>query len=306
MRLVVNPLAAGGRVGRVWPSVEPGLKELVSDLEVVFTEGPGTATTLVREAIRSGGRDVGIVGGDGSVNEALNGMMEGDALVEARARLTILPVGSGTDYARTLGLPRGLEHAHEILASPRFRRVDVGRCESTNSQGDLQTRYFANILEAGSGGEVVDRVNRSSKPFGGRFAFFTAIIATLFTYRNRSIRVEVDDKPFAEGRMNGVIVANGRYFGSGLQPAPEARLDDGLLDIVVFGDVSPAEALASMGKLRTGEHLAHPKVSHTQGRRLVATSEEKVLAEMDGERVGTLPMQARVLPGLLSVRVLAA
>ncbi|MCJ2530929.1 MAG: acylglycerol kinase family protein, partial [Candidatus Thermoplasmatota archaeon] len=92
MRLVVNPLAAGGRVGRVWPSVERGLKELVSDLEVVFTQGPGTATTLVREAIRSGGRDVGIVGGDGSVNEALNGMMEGDALVDASARLTILPV----------------------------------------------------------------------------------------------------------------------------------------------------------------------------------------------------------------------
>ncbi|MEE8232362.1 MAG: diacylglycerol kinase family protein [Thermoplasmata archaeon] len=304
MRLVVNPHAAGGRVGRDWPSVEPLLRELVSDLQVVFTEAHGGATALVREAIRSGERDVGIVGGDGTVNEALNGMVERDAPIDANARLTIVPVGSGTDYARTLGLPSGLVHAPEIFASSRFRSVDVGRCESTNREGELQTRYFANILEAGSGGEVVDRVNRSSKPFGGQVAFLMAIFATLFTYRNRAIRVEVDDVLFAEGRMNGVIAANGRYFGSGLQPAPGARLDDGLLDVIIFGDVSPGEALSSMGKLRKGEHLDHAKVSHTQGRTLVATSAEEVLAEMDGERAGTLPLKASLLPGLLSVRVL--
>ncbi|MFQ5919260.1 MAG: diacylglycerol/lipid kinase family protein [Thermoplasmata archaeon] len=303
MRLVVNPHAAGGRVGRDWPSVEPDLRELASDLEVVFTEAPGAATPLVREAIRSGEREIGVVGGDGTVNEAVNGMIERDTLIDAEARLTIVPVGSGTDYAKTLGLPAGLEHAAEIFKSPRVRPVDVGRCESTSPEGDRQTRYFANILEAGSGGEVVDRVNRSSKPFGGRLAFLMAIFATLFTYRNRTIRVEVDDVLFAEGRMNGVIAANGRYFGSGLQPAPEARLDDGLLDVVIFGDVSPGEALSSMGKLRAGDHLEHPKVSHTRGRKVVATSAENVLAEMDGELVGTLPMKASLLPGLLSVRV---
>lgn len=305
MRLVVNPHAAGGRVGRDWPSVEPHLREIASDLEVVFTERPGAATSLVHEAIQSGEREVGVVGGDGTVNEALNGMVERDAPIDANARLTIIPVGSGTDYARSLGLPLGLEHAQEILASSRFRAVDVGRCVSTGPEGDSQTRYFANILEAGSGGEVVDRVNRSSKPLGGQVAFLMAILATLFTYRNRAIRVEVDDELFAEGQMNGVIAANGRYFGSGLQPAPGARLDDGLLDVVIFGDVGPGEALSSMGKLRAGKHLGHPKVSYTQGRTLVAASSEDVLAEMDGELVGRLPMKASLLPGLLSVRVLA-
>ncbi|MFQ6012990.1 MAG: diacylglycerol/lipid kinase family protein [Thermoplasmata archaeon] len=306
MRLVVNPMAAGGRVARDWPEVEPRLRDVVSDLEVVFTTGPGSAATLVGDAVRMGGEDIGIVGGDGSVNEALNGLIREDALVDPGVRLTILPVGSGTDYARTLGLPRGLAHAPSILASPTFRPVDVGRCESVDLQGIPRTRYFANILEAGSGGEVVARVNRSAKPFGGQMAFLTAILATLLTYRNKLIRVEVDDVAFAEGRMNGAIVANGRYFGSGLQPAPAARLDDGLLDVVIFGDVSLGEALGSMGKLRRGEHLDHPKVSYTRGRSVRATSEETVLVEMDGELVGILPMQATLLPGLLPVRVLAA
>jgi YegS/Rv2252/BmrU family lipid kinase len=306
MRLVVNPSAAGGRAGRDWPAVEGGLREGIADLEVVMTTGAGSATALVAEAIADGETDLGIVGGDGSVNEALNGLVRDDALADPGARLTILPVGSGTDYARTLGLPRGLEHAGQILGSSTFRPVDVGRCEFVDFQGKRRTRYFANILEAGSGGEVVDRVNRSSKPFGGQAAFLMAILVTLLTYRNKSIRVEVDDAVFAEGPMNGVIVANGRYFGSGLLPAPEARLDDGLLDVVIFGDVSLGEALGSMGKLRRGEHLDHPKVSHTRGESVRASSEERVLAEMDGELLGTVPMEARLLPRLLPVRVLAA
>lgn len=305
MRLVVNPHAAGGRVGRAWPSVEPDLRDLVPDLEVVFTTGPGSARTLIQEAVREGVRDVGIVGGDGSVNEAVNGLVAQDALVSANTRLTLVPVGSGTDYARTLGLPRGLDHASEILTSSHFQTVDVGRCESPNFRGVMEARYFANILEAGSGGEVVNRVNRSSKPFGGRVAFLMAIFATLLSYQNQSVQVMVDDAMFAGGRMNGVIVANGRYFGSGLQPAPGARLDDGLLDVVIFGDVTMGEAVASMGKLRRGEHLDHPKVSHTQGRSVVVRSEEDVLVEMDGELVGTLPLEATLLPRLLSVRVLA-
>lgn len=306
MRLVVNPQAAGGRVGRAWPEIEVSLRAQVANLEVVYTTEAGSATTLVRDAVRRGESDIGIVGGDGSVNEALNGLIRDDKLVNPSTHLTILPVGSGTDYARTLGLPMGLEHAIEILASDTFEAVDVGRCESLDFVGISRTRYFANILQAGSGGEVVDRVNRSSKPFGGQAAFMTAIIVTLLRYQNKSIQVEVDGTVFREGLMNGVVIANGRYFGSGLQPAPGARLDDGLVDVVVFGDVTFGEALASMGKLRRGELLGHPKVSHTQGKEVLATSEESVLAEMDGELVGTLPLKATLLPGLLPVRVLAA
>lgn len=293
-------------MGRDWPAVEGGLRDVIADLEVVMTTGLGSATALVADAIRDGETDLGIVGGDGSVNEAFNGLVSDDDLVNPRVRLTILPVGSGTDYARTLGLPRGLEHAGQILASPTFRLVDVGRCEFVDFQGKRRTRYFANILDAGSGGEVVDRVNRSSKPFGGQVAFLMAILLTLLTYRNKSTRVEVDDEVFAEGPMNGVFVANGRYIGSGLQPAPEARLDDGLLDVVFVGDVSPGEAIGNLGKLRRGDHLDLPKISHTRGQYVRASSEERVLAEMDGELVGTVPMEARLLPRLLPVRVLAA
>ncbi|MFQ5985838.1 MAG: diacylglycerol/lipid kinase family protein [Thermoplasmata archaeon] len=305
MLLVVNPHAAGGRVGREWSALEDVLRDLVPGLEAALTTGPGSATTLVGDAVRGGETEVGVVGGDGSVNEALNGLVRDDALADPRARLTIIPVGSGTDYAKTLGLPRGLEHAADILASSTYLPVDVGRCECVDFQGISQTRYFANILEAGSGGEVVERVNRSAKPLGGRMAFLMATLITLLSYRNKPIRVDVDGTTFAEGSMNGVIVANGQYFGSGLRPAPGARLDDGLLDVVIFGDVSVGEAVGSLGKLRRGEHLSHPKVSFTRGKSVRASSDDTVLAEMDGELVGTLPMKASLLPGFLPVRVLA-
>ncbi len=303
MLFVVNPRAAGGSVGRDWPAVEPLLKQVVEDMEVKYTTAPWTAVGIIRSALEHGVRDVAVVGGDGTVNEAFNGFIEKDQAVLGTSRLTVIPVGSGHDYAKTLGLPPGLGNAQRLLQSERFRTVDVGKATYTNLAGELETRYFANILQAGIGGAVVDKVNRSSKPLGGRVAFMWAILTTLPSYRNEEVEVQVDGELVAKGPMNSVIVANGRYYASGLKPAPNAELDDGLFDVVLFGDIHLGEALSNMGKLRKGSLMSHPKVTYFRGKTVSATGRERVLAEMDGELVGMLPMDVKILPRLLNVRV---
>ncbi|MEE9236903.1 MAG: diacylglycerol kinase family protein [Thermoplasmata archaeon] len=304
MLFVVNPTAAGGSVGRHWPDLESRIRSAIGDMEVEYTSEPWSAVSLVRSALRRGKSDIAIVGGDGSVNEVLNGFIEDDRLVDRDARLTIIPVGSGCDYAKALGLPSGLEHAQRLLRSEVFRTVDVGKATYRSLQGTTETRYFANILEAGAGGAVVDKVNRSSKPFGGRFAFMWAIITTLPSYTNEVVEVRVDGELVAEEPMNSVIVANGMYYGSGLKPAPKAELDDGIFDLVLFGDIHFGDALRNLGKLRKGELVEHPKVKYLRGKSVSATAQAEVLAEMDGELVGTLPMDVTILPHLLQVRVL--
>lgn len=304
MRFIVNPRAAGGRLGRGWPAAEGRLTSLVQDPQVTFTTGAGSAAALAREALEAGERDLCVVGGDGTVNEAVNGILSAADAVQRGARLTILPVGSGHDYAKTLGLPSGLGRAAETLRSEAFREVDVGRATYRTLEGREETRHFANILEAGVGGRVVERVNRSRKPLGGRVAFLWATLTALLSYENPAVRVEVDGRPLAEGPMNSVIVANGRYFGSGLQPAPQAELDDGLLDVVLFGDIGAGEAIRNLGRLRRGEHLGLETVKHRRGREVTAASDARVLTEMDGELVGRLPLRAEILPRRLRVRVL--
>lgn len=304
MLFVVNPRAAGGEVGRRWPVIEPRLRRLVDEMKVVQTTGPLSATGHIRDALERGELAVCVVGGDGTVNEAVNAFIEGDSPLSPEAELTIIPVGSGTDYAKTVELPIGLDHAERVLQADKARLVDVGKATYVNVRGATETRYFANILQAGVGGSVVDKVNRSSKLLGGRIAFLWAIITTLPGYENQFVEVEIDGQVAASGPMNSVIIANGRYYGSGLKPAPMAELDDGLFEVVLIGDVGLGESLSSLGKLRKGDHLEHPKVSHFRGKRVIATSPGEVLAEMDGELVGKLPMEVEILPRHLRIRVL--
>lgn len=305
MLFIVNPRALGGRLGRQWPRMEAWLRRNMEDVEVRLTTGPRSASAIIRSAVEEGHRDIAVVGGDGTVNEAVNGLVAKDTLLRPGVRLTIVPVGSGCDYAKTLGLPAGLENLPRIIASERFRQVDIGRADFPNLQGEEETRYFANILEAGAGGIVVDKVNRSSKLLGGRVAFTWAILTTLSSYENTMVEVAVDGQTVAHHRMNSIIVANGQYYGSGLKPAPQAKVDDGMLEVVLIGDIHFGEALKNLGKLRRGEHIDHPKVEYFRGEYIRATSEERVLAEMDGELVGTLPVEVTVLHRMLRVRVLS-
>ncbi len=299
---IVNPKSGAGRSGRTWPHVEKEVQaRFGNEYRVRFTEHPLHAVSLTREELRKGADCIVSVGGDGTLNEVVNGFFHQDKPVRPEAHLSVLCFGTGADFVRSIHWPREYKKALERLESPQVRKIDLGRATFFGLTGHKQSRYFINITDFGIGGAVVDRVNRTTKIFGGKISFLWAIIVTFFTYENKTIQYKIDDGEWQTQVLNNFIVGNGRYFGGGLNPTPTAELDDGLFDVVTIGDVTLVEAVRNLSRLRAGTHLTHPKIRLVQARRVAAKAEAPVYIDMDGEYVGQLPIEVEVIPRCLQI-----
>ena len=297
---VLNPAAANGRVGKHAGEIEGALVRTFGSCDLVLTDAPGHATTLVREALGSGVERILCIGGDGTLNEVLNGFFAGKQPVNPAAVLGIIPYGTGADLARTLGLPRG-RHALHRLAEGAPRKVDVGCVTHGLPGGGEAVRYFVNVADFGVGGAVVKRVNETTKFFGGFASFLYGVVATLMTFRNPRVHLNIDGQ-IIDGRINNVIVANGQYYGGGIHVAPEARLDSGEFEVYVIGDVGRMEAILNLPKLYRGHLLKRlDKVQYFLARRVEARSDEQVLLDLDGEQPGRLPAVFEILPRALTI-----
>ncbi|GBD92688.1 diacylglycerol kinase [bacterium BMS3Abin05] len=303
-RFIVNPESANGSTGRRWPHIELLLKRTYRfNYEVAFTEKPWHASQLAREAIEGGCDRIISVGGDGTLNEVVNGFLENDNLINPDAALGVLEIGTGADFSKSFNFPKTVEEMILRLNRAKPKMIDVGKAEY-RSLKDLEiTRYFVNILDFGMGGAVVERVNRTTKLFGGKISFLIGILTTLFKYENKTIHYRLDGGEWETGVFNNFITANGRYFGGGLFPAPSAELDDGWFDVVFFGDVGRLEAILNLSKLRKGTHLENPKVTLRRAKEIEAVSKEQVFIDMDGEFVGKLPLKVLIFPKKLPILV---
>lgn len=301
--LVVNPRSADGSTGALWPRIARTLEQAGVQGEVRFTEGPDHATRLVREGLAAGPRRVVVVGGDGTVNEAINGFFDLDGQpVQPEAELAVLCRGTGCDFVKSLRIPRLEPLAIERIAQGTTRPIDVGRVRYTDARGQDAVRYFCNIAEAGLGGAVVDRVNRSSKRLGGFLTFLGSTLLTFATYRNTPMTLTIDDLPAEQLLASNVVIGNGRYFGGGMCILPEAALDDGRFDVLVMGDLDRLELFANIAKVYQGTHLSHPKLRHLRASRVRIDSPEPLLLDVDGEQPGVTPAEFTLLPGALKVR----
>ncbi len=294
---VINPRAANGRCLRRWRRFK---KRLARDPPWRYAEhrtaGPRDAESVARRTLEEGADLIVAVGGDGTLNEVANGFFDGPKPINPHAALALLPWGTGQDFARSLELPTEPGAALALLREGEARPTDLGRATYRSMADTLETRWFANIAEFGSGGAVVDRVNRTTKVFGGRLSFSIAILRTLPKYRNRMVTFRADTREAGTMRVNNVVVANGRFFGGGLMPAPEARLDDGLFDVVIFGDIDFSVARRHLGDLRRGTHLSLPFVRSFRAATLDTADTEGALVDLDGELVGHDPNRFEIVP----------
>ncbi|MGN6378704.1 MAG: diacylglycerol/lipid kinase family protein [Gaiellales bacterium] len=300
--MVVNPASANGRTAQRWPDIarlatDAGLKP-----EVRLTEAPGHATELTRRALKEGAQVILSVGGDGTVSEVVNGFFDGDHAVAPQAELAVVCRGSGCDFIRTYGIPKNVERAVAVAAGGRVRTIDVGVVEFTGHDGQPGTRRFANIASAGLTGMVAAAANRSQKPLGATAAFAWATVSTFVGYRNSRFRIRIDDREL-DRVCNNVIVANGRFFAGGMRILPMAEPDDGLLDVLVWGDVSKADLARTLHRLYRGTHINHPKADISRARRVEVRTDVTLPIEADGEVPGTTPAAFGVQAGALRLRV---
>ena len=304
VRFVVNPHAAAGRVQKQWTKIHSIIKQKFNkDFEVVFTERAMHAVDLTREGIQAGCNSIIAVGGDGTLNEVVNGFFQDNHLIPEDVSLGMLEIGTGGDFIRNLNFPESIEDRIDHLSRADMTKIDVGVAEFQSFNGEQIKRYFLNILDFGMGAAVVECVNRKSKRFGGKISFLSGILQTLFTYKNKEIRSKLDNGEWNTRILNNFIVANGKYFGGGLKVAPDAIIDDGIFEIVLLGDYGKMEAIFNLSKLRKGKHVTNPKVSIFRATTLEATANEPVFIDMDGEFVGKLPINVSILPGIFPILV---
>jgi len=297
--VIANPASAAGRTRQALPRLEPKLRAAIGAYELVWTKGPRDAERLAREAVRAGVDRLVVAGGDGTAAEVVSGLM--GASLGAYVEIAFLPLGTGADFHRTLDIPREPDEAIAALAPGKGRRIDVGCVRYVEEDGSERTSHFLNVASAGLSGVVTRRV-RGSKALGARLAFLFGTLAGLATFRPSSMRLRVDGAEVFEGGVALAAVANGRYFGGGMHVAPEARPDDGLLDLVVVPALPKHVLVTRLPRLYRGTHLAVPGVALFRGRRVeLEPLGEPALGEVDGEPIARLPMTVEVRPGALQV-----
>ena len=304
--VMVNPASANGKTGRRWPELASRLRGRLDDFVVGFTESPRHGVSLVREAVKSGARHIVSVGGDGTHNEAVNGLFDGADLIAPDVTLSVVPTGTGGDLRRSLGLPDDPVEAINFVGE-RPVTVDLGRLEHTESDGQVGLEHFVNISSFGASGLVVNLVNNASKRLGGRVTFMLGVIRGTIQYRNQAMRITLDEgmesERVFEGRYYNGVVANARYFGGGMMIAPDALMTDGLFDVVLLGDLSKLNVLRGTPALYSGRHLLQEGVDVYRARTVRAepTAGETVLIDLDGEQPGRLPARYSVVPGALRI-----
>lgn len=325
--VIANPCAGAGAVKEEWPVIERLLKANLSEFDYAFTEGPGHATLLAREALRAGWEMIVSIGGDGTLNEVVNGFFEVPVIedsykqdpegwiiplgaapvpIKADAVLGLVPLGTGGDFRRTLGLMGGVAESVEHLRGRNTMKVDLGQIGFIDFSSKLASRYFLNIAAAGISGLVDKHVNRTWKGFGGKTSFVYATVRAFAEFRNTPIEVRLDDTTEFAQKVQNLVIANGEYFGAGMWIAPGAKIDDGEFQVVVMGDLSVSDSLQTLPRLFKGTHLVNRQIFRQQARKVSARltrSDDVFLLDVDGEAPGSLPATWHLHPQEISFKV---
>jgi len=301
---VVNPHSAAGKTARRWPELANLLERRLGPVTTRFTGEQAAGIALTRGLLREGCDLIIAVGGDGTINEVANGFLDQDRLTHPEAALGILPLGTGGDFRRTLQIPSNPSEAIEILATGVALPIDVGKANFRANNGSPASRYFVNLVSFGMGGRVAAQSKNFMGLFGGKAAFFWATALTFLSYRGRHVSLTLDGSttplPFF---VTNVAIGNGQFHGGGMRPCPAAVPNDGLFDVTVIDYAGALRLLSSISMLYSGEVYSHPNVHHFEAGRVLAESSSATEIEIDGEALGTLPLEITMLARQLRVLV---
>ena len=261
---IINPASARGATLRVWPDARKRIAALGVDFDEHVTTRAGEATDAARDALNAGTTRIVVVGGDGTLNEVVNGYFDDAGLpINGGASIGLLPSGTGSDFRRSLGVTNRSDSLRTIVET-KTRLIDVACANFKDRNGAGASRFFINVASFGLGGDVSSLVNRwreiLPRWIGGRARFATAAIASLGRYKNKAVSLRVDERE-VKINSNLIVVANGRFAGGGMMLAPHSEIDDGLLDVIVTDGASRWDVIKELPRIQRGAHMKNPKVS---------------------------------------------
>lgn len=307
--VIVNPKSAAGSTASRWAQIASDLRAHFGAFQVAFTKKPGDGVRLAKRGAATGRKFIIACGGDGTINEVANGILESGKDIE----LGILPSGTGGDFRRTLNVPNVAREAAKGLREGATKTIDVGKVSFFNHQNEKISRYFLNVSSFGLSAAINERVKEKNSfgwlPFDairGRAKFAFSTLQEVVDSEFITVRVKIDDRE--EKLLNTInfCVANSRFFGGGMKIAPDACLDDGFFDVVNIGDIKTAKILLNAYKLYNGSHLELEEVKSMLAKRIEispAKSHQTIFIETDGELPGKLPAVYEIVPQALKVRV---
>jgi len=296
---IVNPASSNGKTGRRWPKLNRLMQEKGLIYDFILTKGPGDAARIARNALQEGYSTILSIGGDGTLNEIINGIFEVSDELRRLVTIGVISMGTGGDFVRTLEIPKDIEKAIDCILNGRRRLIDLGLATFFKPNGEKTSRYFCNIADIGLGGDTAARVNNTSKVFGGFISFLYSTILSLLLYKNKNISAVIDDMYERKSKITTLVIANGQYFGGGMKIAPLAQPDDALFDILFLHDMSKTKLLLNLFKVYQGKHLSVKGIELIRGKKVVINSEEEALVELDGEQPGKAPLEIEILPGVM-------
>jgi YegS/Rv2252/BmrU family lipid kinase len=302
--LIVNPASASGRTGRHFDAIARAVRSAVGDFECAFTRARGDGVRLAQEAVDAGGKLLVAVGGDGTASEVIDGMQCSRGPREGPL-FGYIPRGTGGDLRRTVGIASDVQGAARALASESVAVLDLGRIEFVGADGTRQVRHFANVAGLGISGVVSRNVNHGFRLPSGKLSFMLATARALLGWRDQPVRWRLDGGPWHEERVTALSVCNGRYFGGGMKVAPDARMDDGVFDVVVWKGLGIGDFVVKRPMLYDGTHvqLENTRVLRAKVVEVEPLQGAVVDLDVDGESPGTLPARFTILPGALRIRV---
>jgi diacylglycerol kinase (ATP) len=304
-QIIINPESDKGRTGRRWKLIKEVLGSFFKEYQCEFTEKPCHATEISRAAIKHGAELIVGIGGDGTMNEIANGFFDADCILNPKTTLGVVPSGTGSDFSRSLKIPQSYTNAFKIITQAPSHIIDAGKVKFCDHEGQSCERYFLNISDFGIGGEVVRHMNlRKMKK--KKSSYLISTLSTFLSYKNKRLRIKIDGTDLPEDQYMIGAIANGKIFGKGMKAAPDAKLDDGLFDILLVKSMQFFDFLRTVRKLYSGTHLPHPRIDLWHGRKVEveASSDERrpVFIEVDGEQLGQIPVSFEILPRCFPIK----
>jgi len=298
---IVNPVSGGNKEQSKSREIVNHLVSKGLTVEVKLTHDRGSAIQIASEGIEAGFRNIAVIGGDGTLNETVNGIFHQQKVKTTDVKIAMFSLGTGNDFIRTLQIPKNYKAATEVLLQGKTKTIDAGLVRY-HLAGKPQARYFINVLGMAFDGAVTESAN-STKGAIGKLTYLKSVVATLFKYEPTKIKVVVDGKQAADELIYCINIGNCKYSGGGMRMVPHALPDDGLFDITLLRPLPNLKALRSLYRLFNGSIYKLEETTHLHGKKIEVFSEPPICAEAEGEYLGDSPFEVELIPAAINIVV---